>query len=131
MPRTLQGPYLITESPGLTKCYKCGQPVLAAVVGGLERKIDPAALNEIGELVVLLSGRKTFELRRDLLVRRTADKIRAGRSSGAPVMAEHACKPIPEKHVDHECMDTATALIIEAVGGVIVTSNKSSNDPPF
>ena len=123
------GPYLITTSPSLIKCGKCGRPVLAATVQGLDRHIDTACLTQLGELAVLLEGRTTFNLRHDVLSVRGPDKIRAG-TRGAPVLAQHACKDTPEEHIDPAWSLAAMALIIEAVGGVIV-GEKIAHVPPF
>lgn len=124
------GPYLITTAPSLIQCQTCDRPVLAATVGGLDRHIDTACLNPAGELAALLQGRPTFELHNDRLIRRGAEKIRAGRT-GHPVMAEHSCDPVPNHHIEHAWTAAAMATVIHAVGGVVVGDTASYTTPPF
>lgn len=90
MSRTLTGPHLITTTPSLTACHRCRLPLLAATVGGLDRHIDPQPLQQAGELAALLAGRTTYDLRGELLIRRTRWRIAGGRRD-LPVLAEHYC----------------------------------------
>ena len=130
MTRNVSGrEHLITTAPSLIQCQTCHRPVLAATVGGLDRHIDTACLNPAGELAALLSGRSTYEMRNDMLVRRGPEKIRAG-SPGAPVLAEHSCAPVPENHIEHAWTAAAVATVIQAVGGVVV-GDTASFTPPF
>jgi hypothetical protein len=132
MPRqTSSGPHLISTSPSLIKCRKCGQPVMACTVSGMDRHIDPAALTQAGELAVLLSGRATFSLRGDTVFSRTPEKIRSG-DRRYPVLPEHRCgATIPEQHLDPVWMEAATAIVIQACGGVVVGKDTIAYEPPF
>lgn len=123
--------HLITTAPSLIKCPRCHRPVLAATVGGIDRHVDTATLNPTGELAALLAGRSSFELHGEVLVRRGPEKIRAGHP-GAPVLADHSCDPVPDSHVEHAWTAAAMALVIQAVGGVVVGGDRtSSTTPPF
>lgn len=76
----------------LRRCPTCR----AAVVVGLDAArcalrvvCDPARLDQVGEAVAVLSGRRTYELWGRELERRNAFKIRAGMRK--PVIAQHSC----------------------------------------
>lgn len=130
MPRTVRGPYLITTSPSLTECMVCGRPVLAATVGGLDKHIDTATLSDTGELVALLSRCKTYELHGDELVERSAARI-GSTEQHAPVLADHRCGRItPVNEISAKWSAQAAALIVRALGGMIV-GRAGSEDPPF
>ena len=116
MVRTLSGPYLITTSPSLTTC-RCGLPVLAATVVGLDRHVDTAALNDWGELAALLAGRKTYELHGEQLVPRSSERLREGRPADTPVLADHACTITPDEHVDDTFMGKAMKLLASLLLG--------------
>jgi hypothetical protein len=129
--QTSAGPYLITTSPSLINCSKCRAPVMAATVAGLDRHIDTACLTQLGELEVLMAGRDTFNLNGDRLSVRNPEKIRAGNYTH-PVMAEHRCgSPIPREHIDPAWLEAATAIVVQACGGVIVGNDKIAFQPPF
>lgn len=115
MSRTLQGPYLVTTSPTCTM-HKCGRMVLAADVRGITRHLDPTALNDMGELAALIDGRKTYELHGELLVPRGHERIAAGRPADSPVLADHACKSVPEAHTDDAFMGKALSLVSRLLG---------------
>lgn len=124
------GPYAITTAPSLITCQKCRRSVLAATVHGLDVHIDTATLNPVGEMVALIEGRATYGLRGDRLYERMPEKIRAGNTDGAPVMAQHACKPVPPEHIDQAWSLAATAIVIQAIGGVVVNGTAYA-EPPF
>lgn len=127
--RTITGPHFITTEPSLITC-RCGQPILAATVGGLDKHIDPTPLTEAGELAALLTGRSTYDLagaRRDHLIRRDIHRIHAGRQH--PVLAEHRCGAGPAPgHVDHAHLQTATDLVRRLLGGQVITTD---DNPPY
>lgn len=123
------GPHLITTSPSLTTCWRCKRPVMAATVGGLDFRIDTACLNRLGEFDALVRNLATFELHGEILVRRYGEKI-SGPWPAYPVMAEHACKPIPAAHTDPAWEQAAAALIVMALGGTVVKRNDGEH-PPF
>lgn len=122
------GPFLITTAPSLINCYRCKRLVMAATVGGMDVHVDTATLNEIGELAALVSGRRTYHLvTRDYLVRRTAHHISTGQVR-SPVLAEHACDPIPDHHVDHAWTLNAHALLYDRLGATVARIGAT---PPF
>ena len=131
MPKQMSpGAHLITTAPSLTKCRKCNRPVLAATIGGLDRHVDTATLNDLGELATLVSGRKTYALvADDYLARRTVHHISAGPAK-RPVLAEHGCTHIPDEHINHAWTLAAQALIFSALG-VTVPADGASSTPPF
>lgn len=124
------GQFLITTSPSLINCPKCARPVMAGTVRGLDEHVDTAMLNQLGELMALLEGRATFNLRGDVLSHRNQERIRGGRRD-APVLARHACKDTPEQHLDPAWVEAATAVVVQACGGVVVGNDKITQDPPF
>lgn len=113
------GPHLITTAPSLTVCRRCKRPVLAATVGGIDRHVDTATLNDVGELAALIEGRATYALvAHDYLSRRTVHDISAG-APKHPVLADHVCKEIPDHHIEHAWTLAAKALAISALGATI------------
>jgi hypothetical protein len=127
MPATLSGPYLITTYPSLTKCAKCRRMVLAVTVNGLDRHIDPTALNEVGELAALIEGRKSYELHSSTMVSRGKCQLGRPRREGLLVMADHNCRTPPQAHCDQQYMDRALALVRRLLGAEEVTPM----EPPF
>lgn len=127
MPATLSGPYLITTYPSLTKCSKCRRMVLAVTVTGLDRHIDPTALNEVGELAALIEGRKSYELHASTMVSRGKYQLGRPRLVNTPVMADHNCKTPPQAHCDQQEMDRALALVRRLLGAEEVVAD----EPPF
>jgi hypothetical protein len=121
--------HLITTAPTITVCAQCHAPVLAAVVGGLERHVDTAALNPVGELQALTAGLPTFELRGGLLMRRTVEHIRAGATG--PVLAEHSHHAIPDRFIDQTAMATALRLVSRLLGATPVDTEANDTPPPF
>lgn len=132
MPRTVSnGPHLITTSPSLITCPICHRPVLAATVGGLDRHVDPATLNDSGELAAVLEGRATYFLAtEDYLVRRTVEHIR-GASVQRPVVADHTCRSVDPRHVDEAWTQYAVALISHLLGGSVIPAGDDGGTPPF
>jgi hypothetical protein len=121
--------HLITTRPGLTLCNQCCRPVLAAVVGGLERHVDTAALTPDGELQALRHGLATFELRGEVLARRSVEHIRAG-ATGA-VLAEHSHFAIPDRFVDGSRMAAAIGLVARLLGATPVVAEANDAPAPF
>lgn len=87
----------MTRATASVECRNCRQPILAGVdgrVAGLSAFCDPEPLTRGGELLAVLSGRRTYGVgiggdlyRRDRWGLRTAV---------APVLAEHRCHdPVP------------------------------------
>lgn len=130
MPRTVSpGPFLITTSPSLITCRRCNRPVLAATVGGLDRHVDTATLNDVGELAALVEGRATYSLvAEDYLSRRSVHDIAAGPAK-RPVLAEHSCTPTPDHHVNHAWTLVAQALLSSVLGVTVPTG--ANVTPPF
>lgn len=120
------GPHFITTSPTVTTCHRCRRPVLAATVTGLDRHVDLATLTAEGELMALLERRATYELRGERLIRRTTLHIGNGERA-CPVLADHACKPVPEHLVDHVWDEVAVALARRLLGAAPVLPD----NPPF
>jgi hypothetical protein len=130
MPRQVSnGPFSITTAPSFTKCHRCHRPVLAATVGGLDRRVDAATLTQAGELAALLEGRATFHLAsQDYLVSRNVLHIKS--DTQRPVLAEHACKEVPDHLIDHAWTWAAMALIASACGGTLIAES-GDEAPPF
>lgn len=134
------GPYSITTAPSLTICRKivnrrtgdmCKRPVLAATISGFDTHVDTATLNDSGELAALLEGRRTYALvAQDYLARRTALNIAAGPPK-KPVLAEHACRAVPDHHIDPAWTLAARALIYSALGVEEPVDNDTETPPPF
>ncbi len=118
----------MTEAPGLILCKSCGRPILAVLVKGLDRHIDTAALTQEGELFALLTGRATFEIRGDVIYRRSPEKIATGERK-QPVLAEHNCTPIPEAHIDVSWSQAAASIIMGAIGATLISDTTVT--PPF
>jgi hypothetical protein len=130
MVRTIRGPYLITTSPSMTTCSMCHRPVLAATIGGLDRHVDLAALNDHGELVALLSGCQTYELHGDELVPRSPGMI--AKATASPVLASHRHGiEVPADQIDVAVSARAVVLIVTALGGVVVGKSDRDATPPF
>jgi hypothetical protein len=54
----LRFPCFITLAPSLTRCHRCeDQPVLAAVIDGMERRLDPLPLSMDGLAAAVAGGR--------------------------------------------------------------------------
>jgi len=125
------GPFLITTVPSLTICRRvvdhrngriCKRTVLAATVGGLDRHVDTATLNDVGELAALIDGRATYAVvAADYLSRRTVHDISAG-APKRPVLADHNCQEIPDHHIDHAWTLAAQALLQNALGATVPTA---------
>jgi hypothetical protein len=126
------GPYLITTTPSLINCRTCGGPVMAATIRGMDTYVDTACLTQMGELVALMAGKRTYGLRAaDYFVHRGPEAIRAGFPNAYPVMAEHRCgHPVVAEHINSVWSEVATAIVVHAVGGVIV-GQKTAHVPPF
>jgi hypothetical protein len=108
----------------------CARPVLAATIGGLDKHVDTATLNETGELIALLSGCRTYELHGDELVQRSAGRIGSSEQT-APVVADHRCGRItPINEIDAKWSAVAAAMIVRALGGMIV-GRPGSDEAPF
>lgn len=125
MPKTLQGPHFITTEPTVTRCAHCNQHLLAATVGGLDCHIDTTPVNPDGELAALLHGITTYELRGQLLIRRTVNHIRAG--AAGCVLTAHICHPVPANYVDSDQLKAAVALVQLLLGAVVVESTDQPN----
>lgn len=124
------GPHFITTAPTTTTCSRCSSPLLAATVGGLDVHVDPVALNDLGELSVLLDGRATYEISSaELLTRRRPERIRAGKP--ATVLGAHACMPVVDAHVDHRALAQAGALVRSLLGATSVKDEDPDAPPPF
>lgn len=128
--QTSAGPFSITTAPSLINCPKCHRPIMAATVRGLDEHLDTAMLNPMGELMALMEGRRTFDLRGDYIGLRNKEKIAAGHRD-APVVARHACKDVPREHLDPAWMEAAIAIVVNACGGVIVGHDVTPTNPPF
>lgn len=128
-PRTLTGPHFITTTPNLIHCAHCQRPLLAATVDGLDTHIDPTPLTPAGELTALLTGRPTYDLRGELLARRTAVRIRGG-NRDLPVVAEHTCRPTQPAHIDHAHLEATAALLQRLTGGQVAAADPNQ-PPPF
>lgn len=131
MPKTVSpGPFMITTAPSLITCRRCHRPVLAATVGGLDRHVDTATLNDVGELAALIEGRTTYALvTEDYLSRRSAHDIAVGPAK-RPVLADHTCAPTPDHHVDHAWTLAAQALLSRVLGVTVPTAG-ASDAPPY
>lgn len=141
MVRTVSnGPYLITTTPSLVTCRRvvnqrtgqmCNRLVLAATVTGIDRHVDPATLNDAGELAALMAGRATYHLAtQDYLVRRTVEHIR-GESVKRPVLADHICARVDPRHVDEAWTAYSVALITSLLGGSVIPAGDDGGPPPF
>lgn len=119
--------FLITKPPTATTCSRCSAPLLAATVGGLDVRVDTVALNDLGELAVLMDGRRTYEVRGEQLVLRRPEHIRAGKRG--PVLGAHACTPVADDHVDHCALARAEALVRSLMG--IAPDDDPAAPPPF
>lgn len=123
------GIHLITTAPSLTKCRSCNRQMLAATIGGVDRHVDTATMNDVGELAALVEGRATFALvTHDYLVRRTVHHISAG-TGQRPVLAEHTCRPTPDHHIDHAWTLAALAMLQSALGARVIAD--LGDTPPF
>lgn len=137
--RVSPGEHLITTAPSLTICRKvvekrtgrmCKRPVLAATVGGLDRKVGTETLNDTGELAALLAGRRSYALvAQDYLAPRTVHSILAG-PARRPVLADHDCAPIPDHHIEHAWSLAAQALCSATLGATVIETSGDSQ-PPF
>lgn len=121
--------HLITTPPTLTICGTCSAPLLAAVVTGLERHIDPTPLTPVGELQALMARIPTFELRGSVLMRRTVEHITAG--ARGCVLAEHTHRPIPDQFIDRSHMAVAMRLVARLLGTPPVVAELHHTPPPF
>lgn len=121
------GSHLITTYPTITTCYRCSAPVLAATISGLDVHVDPVALNDLGELTVLLSGRHSYEMRGEELFLRRPEHIRASRSGF--VLGAHGCEPVSEEHTDHTALARAESLVRSLLG--VAPDENSDAPPPF
>lgn len=119
--------FLITKAPTATTCSRCSAPLLAATVGGLDVRVDPVALNDLGELAALMGGRRTYEVRGEWLILRRPEHIRAG--NRGPVLGAHACTPVADDHIDHCALTQAAALVRSLLG--TVPEDDPAAPPPF
>lgn len=90
LPRRFQHLASTTAEP--THCRHCGAPILTALDTGFTARVDAHPILPSVELVVLLSGRRTYtHTHGRQLVQRTAARITANYPRG-PLHAEHVCK---------------------------------------
>lgn len=101
--------------------------MLAATVSGLDVHVDLIALNDLGELTVLLSGRHSFQMRGEELFVRRPEHIRASRPGF--VLGAHGCAPVPEEHTDHTALARAEALVRSVLG--VAPDEDRDAPPPF
>ena len=84
--------HLVSTTVTTKPCPRCGRTVLAALDEGLPAEVDPARLDNTGEITALLDGRKTYTLTGGKeLIHRDAGRIRHGHLRGS-IHAEHQCK---------------------------------------
>jgi hypothetical protein len=123
--------HLITTAPSLTMCSTCQRPVLAAVIGGIERHVEPEAINHQGQLVAADNGLALFLLRGNYVYALTVEHIAGGQP--LTVLVQHTCRPIPERFLDRGGvqMELATALVIKLLGATAVDTGVVSTTPPF
>lgn len=125
------GPFSITTAPMLTTCTRCNKAVLAATVRGLDVHVDYACLNDAGELAALLEGRKTYTLvAQDYLAIRTRYNIAAGPPE-RPVLADHACRPVPPHHIEIKWSQAAQGLLTVLLPGAVPIDSDVDAPPPF
>lgn len=97
--------HMITTAVALDYCRRCAAFVLCAVAEGEPARVDPIPVTELGALVAILSGRRTYWLRPRwadtpadsrgaALVYRDAGRIRAGLITG-PILITHRCNQAP------------------------------------
>ncbi len=92
-------------------CRDCQQPILRGLDGdtaGIPVTLDPQPVDNFGEALALISGRRTFNVStvnesgnyRRVMDERTASSIRGG-SRVRAVHPEHRChQPLPAAQVD-------------------------------
>lgn len=118
--------HLITTRPGLTVCGRCRVPVLAAVIGGLDRHVDPVALNREGVHQASRGGLAVFALRGDTLYRLPRTDVTA---DALTVMPEHICnRPVPDRFVSAAHMEAAIHLVTRLLGAQAVVTEDT---PPY
>lgn len=90
------------------RCDKCRAPIMAGLDGDLlafTARCDPWPVDAQGELLALLTGRRTYRLRwsgRYELDPRTVIEIRGASTSDVEVLVEHRCgQPIPALTREH------------------------------
>lgn len=95
-------------------CRSCAAPVLRGLdadVAGITVEVDPSPVDNLGEAVAVLTGRRTFSLRvarsdRGQVLGRQIEQRSAATIRGSvlrfPVHAEHRCDaaPLPVAEVD-------------------------------
>jgi hypothetical protein len=87
--------HLIDRPAHLAPCRRCGDYVLAGLVGGAMTRCDPGAIDIHAELIAVLGGKASYDVcawglpRRLYLVWRHSLRITAARKY--PVVAEHQC----------------------------------------
>lgn len=121
--------HLITRPPGITTCGECRTTMLAATIGGLDRHVDPVALNTDGMLAAARAGIPLFLQRGSLLYTLAPEHIAAGEP--LVVMPAHTCgRPAPHRFIDADRMVAAVALVTLLLGGTPVPV-EVNNTPPF
>ena len=82
-----------------TTCHRCHAAVLRVLDDyGIEATLDTTALSVTGEALAVISGRRTWNVRRSRKAgtdvwRRRPDHI--GRDMGGTLHANHTCQPTP------------------------------------
>lgn len=82
--------HLETTTPVVITCSRCLQPVIYGIAEGLAARVDAAPLTSTGEISAVVSGRRTYTLKRSGLVQRDASR-RSDPSLTGPVLAAHQC----------------------------------------
>ena len=91
--------HLINRPARYQPCPRCNRHTLVAMVSGVRTRLDPEPLTIDGEVIALLSGRRTYDVmlwglpRRMHPIWRDISRIRAPRKY--TVIATHQCTPLP------------------------------------
>jgi len=96
--------HFVTTWPRKTTCPQCQQLVIDGLEEGIPYRITPAPLTPTGELHAALTGRNTYRLLANHIVRRTPENITADTPQTRPVVyATHTCNPTNPAHIsiDH------------------------------
>ncbi|HLL68838.1 MAG TPA: hypothetical protein VK453_24460 [Micromonosporaceae bacterium] len=100
--------HLATDPVTVQRCRRCQAPILVGLAEGLPCRVDPVAVNQLGELIAILGILATFTLTKSGLVQRDASRVR-GTFLRGPVLVQHQCgRHIP---ADHRATPAAPALV--------------------
>jgi hypothetical protein len=92
----------VSRSAQPARCPRCRGQVLAGLDAdrcGLPTVVEPVPLSNVGEVLALLAGRRTYDVLAGELHERLSAHLRAQPADSGVVVAQHLCnsRPLPAR----------------------------------